>query len=142
MRKSTVPEATKAPAPGIRWLPASGLIVSRAAGVYWEAVRVSSSDAQQALQAARPPQNWNGPVIANDYTNAWTFLLARGPKTRWDVPGSRILRHGTRVAIPPAAARRGPDAHWAIPPQGPHLPSLTELRRLLTSASDHPRRHS
>ncbi|WP_329020626.1 helix-turn-helix transcriptional regulator [Streptomyces sp. NBC_01601] len=92
-------------------------------GEHFEAIRVPAGEARRAHEALGPA---NGPVLACSYTQTWHFLL--DPNTivaaAWNVPGTRLLRQGTLLGIPPAFVTRGRDVRWIVlPGQGTTAPA-------------------
>ncbi|MFF3556240.1 hypothetical protein ACFYXL_22875 [Streptomyces tsukubensis] len=84
-------------------------------GRYFRTVRVPYDTGLRAL-AAHPALE-SGPVIVNDFARVITFLLPLGTRPEhWNVPGTRFLRPGATVELPPAAAVRCRDIHWMTPP--------------------------
>ncbi|MEU3602676.1 hypothetical protein ABZ714_28770 [Streptomyces sp. NPDC006798] len=74
-----------------------------------------------------------GPVIVNDFARIIVFLLPADTRPEhWNVPGTRFLRPGVTVELPPAAAVRCRDIHWTTPP-ATHQPFVvSDLTATLT----------
>ncbi|MFD3422431.1 hypothetical protein [Streptomyces decoyicus] len=112
-------------------------------GRYFDAVR---ADADIAVGAHKILGPGCGPVLANSDTRAWFFLLEPGAMEpgSWRVRGSRLLRPGTLIAIPPAFITNGRDVRWvALPGRGTTCPH--DLRDALdgrTPPSPVPRQRS
>ncbi|MGC4916341.1 helix-turn-helix transcriptional regulator [Streptomyces albogriseolus] len=75
-----------------------------------------------------------GPVLANDVTRVWWFLLPLGKAEPglW-APGVRVLRRGTIIGIPPREVTGGKDVHWVVTP-GTQTTSADRLRAALNAA--------
>ncbi|WP_164662335.1 LuxR C-terminal-related transcriptional regulator [Streptomyces sp. S1D4-20] len=84
-------------------------------GEQFDAIRVPAGEARRAHEVLGPA---SGPVLACTYTQTWHFLL--DPNTivaaAWNVPGTRLLRQGTVLGIPPAFVTRGRDVRWIVLP--------------------------
>jgi len=84
-------------------------------GEQFDAIRVPASEARRAHEVLGPA---SGPILACTYTQTWHFLLE--PNTivaaAWNVPGTRLLRQGTLLGIPPAFVTRGRDVRWIVLP--------------------------
>ncbi|RLU82483.1 hypothetical protein CTZ27_29565 [Streptomyces griseocarneus] len=94
------------------WVP-DDCVRSVPADAHWHAVRVPFADGQHALRALGTSI---GPVIASKLAGHVTFLLNLHSLPSWNVIGTRLLRPGTMVEIPPAATTQGPDVHWLVLP--------------------------
>ncbi len=83
-------------------------------GRYFQTVRVPYREAEAAHTLLDP----RGPVLANLLAGACHFILDPGVAAadRWDVPGTRLLREGTRIDIPPPFAVSGRDMRWIVLP--------------------------
>ncbi|MFE0774189.1 hypothetical protein [Streptomyces sp. NPDC058861] len=79
-----------------------------------------------------------GPVLANDVTRTWWFLLPRGEAApgQW-MPGVRLLRRGTVIGIPPREVTTGKDVRWVTAP-GMQITSADRLREALIAAKATP----
>ncbi|MGW0770829.1 hypothetical protein [Streptomyces sp. NPDC002676] len=86
-----------------------------ACGTRFDAVRVPADIAARALDLLGPG---TGPVLATNYTQIWHFLLRPGliQPGRWETPGTRVLRRGTLIAVPPCDITAGDDVRWVVPP--------------------------
>ncbi|MEW1551803.1 hypothetical protein [Streptomyces tsukubensis] len=108
-------------------------------GAYFRTVRVPHDTGLAVLKAH--PGLESGPVIVNPFARIVVFLLPPGTHPEhWIVPGTRFLRPGVTVEIPPAAAVRCRDIHWLTPP-GSHRDYLvSDLVAALTGqpAPPHP----
>ncbi|MEE1930666.1 hypothetical protein V1J52_21150 [Streptomyces sp. TRM 70351] len=102
-----------APGPAHPWIP-HDRTVAIACGRYFDAVRVRADIAAPAL---RRLGSRTGPILANDITRIWWFLLTPGKIKHglWS-PGVRVLRPGTRIGIPPLHITTGKDVRWVIAP--------------------------
>ncbi|MDX3276984.1 MULTISPECIES: hypothetical protein [Streptomyces] len=92
-------------------------------GEQFDAIRVPAGEARRAHQVLGPV---SGPVLACTYTQTWHFLL--DPNTivaaAWNVPGTRLLRRGTLLGIPPAFVTHGRDVRWIVlPGRGTTVPA-------------------
>jgi DNA-binding NarL/FixJ family response regulator len=98
-------------------------------GEQFDAIRVPASEARRAHEILGPA---SGPVLACTYTQTWHFLLE--PNTivaaAWSVPGTRLLRQGTLLGIPPAFVTRGRDVRWIVLP-GRGMTAPAALRHAL-----------
>ncbi|MGW1275517.1 hypothetical protein ACWD4V_00980 [Streptomyces tsukubensis] len=84
-------------------------------GMCFRSVRVPYDTGLTVLKAH--PALENGPVIVNPYARVITFLLPADTRPEhWTVPGTRFLRPGVTVEIPPASAVCCRDIHWRTPP--------------------------
>jgi hypothetical protein len=112
------------------WLPWTRT-VSLPCGLYFEAVRVPAQWARDAHAVLGPD---SGGVLANQLSGTWIFL----PDT-WTLHGTRLVRRGTAVEVPPAFVVSGRDVHWAaLPGRGTTTPqalaTALTLRPSATSA--------
>ncbi|WP_055522784.1 helix-turn-helix transcriptional regulator [Streptomyces graminilatus] len=84
-------------------------------GEHFDAIRAPANEAQRAHEVLGPA---SGPVLACTYTKTWHFLLdpTTGTPPPWDVPGTRFLRRGTLLGIPPAFVTHGLDVRWIVLP--------------------------
>ncbi|MFI0219792.1 hypothetical protein [Streptomyces lydicus] len=84
-------------------------------GQYFDAVRVGVDSAVSAHEILGPH---SGPVLANSHTRTWFFLLEPGAVMPgfWEVRGSRLLRPGTIISVPPVFITTGRDVRWVILP--------------------------
>ncbi|MFD7919634.1 hypothetical protein ACFV3R_10455 [Streptomyces sp. NPDC059740] len=84
-------------------------------GQYFDAVRADADTAASAHAILGPH---SGPVLANSDTRTWFFLLEPGAVApgSWKVRGSRLLRPGTVISVPPAFITTGRDVRWVILP--------------------------
>lgn len=119
-------------------------------GQRFDAIRVPAGEAARAHAILGPA---SGPVLASAYTQAWHFLLDLGAVApgSWDAPGTRLLRPGTFLGVPPAHITYGRDVRWVVlPGQGETDPAALQEavagralippaapRRDLRSASSH-----
>ncbi|MFI8932496.1 hypothetical protein ACIG3E_33140 [Streptomyces sp. NPDC053474] len=118
-------------------LPTTVLRVAN--GEHFQAVRVAFGDAQRALKA--DPDLREGPVICGNGNGHMIFLLPPGTRPdQWDVPGTRFLRDGVTVEVPPVCAVRGPDIHWLTPPYAHRPLDGARLRHALTGTPRAPSR--
>ncbi|CAL9587821.1 hypothetical protein SUDANB106_05178 [Streptomyces sp. enrichment culture] len=114
------------------WIPRDRT-VAVACGRYFDAVRVRADIAAPALQRLG---SRTGPILANDITHVWWFLLMppdqiqHGP---WS-PGIRALRPGTRIGVPPLHITTGRDVHRVVAP-GHGVTSPEQLREALTEGA-------
>lgn len=117
-----------------QWVPQSRT-VTVACGPYFHAVRVQADIAAPALRLLGSDC---GPVLAHDTIRAWWFLLSPGPvePSLW-APGIRLLRPGTRIAVPPRRTTAGRDVRWVVTPGNTFTP-LGQLRAALAGT---PRPH-
>ncbi|MFD4634820.1 hypothetical protein ACFVYR_35915 [Streptomyces sp. NPDC058284] len=100
-------------------------------GTYFQAARVAHADARRALQA--DPGLLSAPVICSNAGGHLIFLLPpHASRDDWDVPGTRFLRDGVSVEIPPVGAVHGPDIHWLTRPEGHQALDPARLRGALT----------
>ncbi|MFJ3921650.1 hypothetical protein [Streptomyces sp. NPDC090022] len=113
------------------WMPTNGETVRRACGEDFDAVRVTADLAAPALAALGPGQ---GPVLANNTTKTWVFLVPPGsaPPGRWAL-GVRVMPRGAAIGIPPIGRTGGRDVHWAVPP-GRGVTYVEDLKRILTGS--------
>lgn len=98
-------------------------------GEQFDAIRVPASEARRAHEVLGPD---SGPVLACTYTQTWHFLLELHTivAAAWNVPGTRLLRQGTLLGIPPAFVTRGRDVRWIVQP-GRGTTAPTALRHAL-----------
>ncbi|MFH8257660.1 helix-turn-helix transcriptional regulator [Streptomyces roseolus] len=91
-----------------------------------------------AAPVLRRLSNGTGPVLANDVTRVWWYLLPLGEAEPglW-AAGVRVLRRGTVIGIPPREVTGGKDVHWVVTP-GIHTTSATRLREALIAAETAP----
>ncbi|MFK0154346.1 LuxR C-terminal-related transcriptional regulator [Streptomyces sp. NPDC090493] len=96
------------------WVPLTR-IIQVPCGEHFDAIRVGASEAQRAHKVLGPA---SGPVLACAYTQTWHFLLDPGAAVHavWNAPGTRALRCGTLLGIPPVCVTRGRDVRWIVPP--------------------------
>ncbi|MGW1280197.1 hypothetical protein ACWD4V_25030 [Streptomyces tsukubensis] len=100
-------------------------------GEHFQTVRVPYEPALWALRAH--PELAEGPVVVNPYAYVVTFLIPRSARREhWEVPGTRFLRPGVTVEIPPAVAVRCWDIHWLTPPQTHREYTVGDLAAVLT----------
>ncbi|MDT0321882.1 hypothetical protein [Streptomyces millisiae] len=111
-------------------------------GTYFDAIRVTPDlvrDVQRRLGYDI------GPVVNSAYAGTWHFLipLLPGASPAWDVKGSRLLRRGTPLALPPANVTTSRDLRWVVSPKKP-LTCPRALREALTGTDliTRPRRRS
>ncbi|MGW7304054.1 hypothetical protein ACWGI1_00570 [Streptomyces sp. NPDC054835] len=111
------------------WIPRSSATLPRICGRDFDAVRVNADIARPALAALGP---CTGPVLANNTTRTWHFLLEPGsvPPGRWGT-GARVMPYGASIGIPPLTTTAGRDVHWAVLP-GRGVTSADDLHRVLT----------
>ena len=112
-----------------RWVPRTRT-VPVLSGPHFQSVRVPAVWAEQAHQILGKA---SGPVLANALAGIWHFLLEPDSVTAgdWDLHGTRLVRPGTAVAVPPAFIVSGSDARWVVRPgQGTTDPA--DLRAALT----------
>ncbi|MEU9623302.1 hypothetical protein [Streptomyces sp. NPDC048155] len=88
-------------------------------GTHVQAIRVSPDVCRDVLQRMHdsgiPPERW-GPVLGNSEGRYAVFLMRPNSMAeRWRYAGSRALRSGTVLHLPPYAASSGP-VYWALPP--------------------------
>ncbi|MCZ0984452.1 LuxR C-terminal-related transcriptional regulator [Streptomyces diastatochromogenes] len=116
------------------WLPHSRT-VPVPCGTYFDAVRMPADIAAPVL---RRLGSGTGPVLANDVTRVWWFLLPRGEAEPglW-APGVRLLRRGTVIGVPPREVTGGKDVHWVVTP-GTQTTSADRLRAALNAADATP----
>ncbi|MFB7013763.1 MULTISPECIES: helix-turn-helix transcriptional regulator [unclassified Streptomyces] len=123
--------------------PLCGLQGSTAvAGNDVQPVRVSVEvcrDVLQRLHDSRvPPQEW-GPVLASSEGRYTVFMLRPGSlPDQWRYAGSRVLRPGTVLHLPPHTTPSGP-LYWAVPPAAWWNPDT--LMPLITGESPRRTRH-
>ncbi|MFF1712234.1 hypothetical protein [Streptomyces sp. NPDC058268] len=88
-------------------------------GEHFEAIRAPVTEAERAHQILG---SHSGPVLANFYTKIWYFLLEPGLVTpqAWTVRGTRLMRAGALIAIPPASITYGRDVRWVVLPEQGH----------------------
>ncbi|MFD4337835.1 hypothetical protein ACFWPP_11675 [Streptomyces anulatus] len=111
-----------------RWVP-SGWTTSVACGDYFDAVRVPADVAVPALSVLGPR---TGPVLANNTTRTWHFLILRPHRAEpgnWG-RGARVMPDGRSIGIPPTHRAGGRDVYWAVPPNG-FVTSPLRLREVL-----------
>ncbi|MER7047046.1 hypothetical protein [Streptomyces jumonjinensis] len=102
-------------------------------GEHFQAVRVPYESAMRTLTAH--PGLAHGPVVVNDYPRVVTFLIPRSTRPgHWNVPGTRFLRPGVIVEIPPAVAVRCRDIHWLTPPGTHRDYTVADLVAALTGS--------
>lgn len=84
-------------------------------GQYFDAVRAGADSAASAHEILGPH---SGPVLANSDTRTWFFLLEPGAVApgSWEIRGSRLLRPGTIISVPPAFITTGRDVRWVVLP--------------------------
>ncbi len=95
-------------------------------GRHFEAIRVPAGEAARAHAILGPA---SGPVLASAYAQSWHFLLDLGAVSpgSWDVPGTRLLRPGTILGVPPAHITFGRDVRWVVlPGQGETDPAALQ----------------
>ncbi|MFE3073612.1 hypothetical protein [Streptomyces sp. NPDC059247] len=119
------------------WVPRSGFPRRAVCGHDFDAVRVVAARGP-ALAAAVLNAGGRGPVLADPYSGSWHVFTAPGTMTlgdRWTTgSGFRLLRPGTRLRVPPANARAGPDLYWWVPP-GAGSTSAAQLVTALMAAT-------
>ncbi|MET9778929.1 hypothetical protein ABZ023_32550 [Streptomyces sp. NPDC006367] len=136
---TAAPRLPRPPAPGWPfpepgsaqpWIPYDRTVAVEC-GRHFDAVRVRADIATPALQRLG---SRTGPVLANDITRVWWFLLAPGNVQHglWS-PGVRVLRPGTRIGIPPLHITTGKDVRWVVAP-GHGATSPDRLHEALTAA--------
>ncbi|MFE4333251.1 helix-turn-helix transcriptional regulator [Streptomyces sp. NPDC056831] len=89
------------------------------AGIHVQAVRVSVEVCRDVLQRMHdngiPPERW-GPVLGNSEGRYAVFLMQPNSiADRWRYAGSRVLRSGTALHLPPYSAPIG-SLYWALTP--------------------------
>lgn len=97
-----------------------------AAGVHWDAVKVTRSFALEALEHL-PVHG----AVAVDPTPAGPYLYFLVPPRStggWDVPQSTALSETAHVALPPPDRVAPPGPYWLTPPG--HRPGLTRTDAL------------
>ncbi|WP_369362147.1 hypothetical protein AB5L52_00125 [Streptomyces sp. CG4] len=109
-------------------------------GRYFDAVRAPSYIAEPALALLG---SGIGPVLANNYAQAWHFLLRPGVAQlgRWDIRGVRLLRRGTAIAVPAYQVTAGDDVRWVVPP-GAGVTKVLDLESALAGRAPEPRRRA
>ncbi|MFG2210472.1 hypothetical protein [Streptomyces sp. NPDC048638] len=85
-------------------------------GAHFDAVRAPAVEAERAHHILGAH---SGPLLANFYTKTWYFLLEPGLVTpqSWAVRGTRLMRTGVLIAIPPASTTHGRDVRWVVLPE-------------------------
>lgn len=97
-----------------QWLPAGRIVAMRAAGQWWDAVRVPRHIGEAVLTALGDD---TGAVIEDPSGALMYWLIPPGAARTWTVPErSGVLVHGetTYVAVPGPQRTAGP--HWRVPP--------------------------
>ncbi|MFF4531608.1 hypothetical protein ACFY1P_20345 [Streptomyces sp. NPDC001407] len=115
------------------WVPLDR-VRSIAAGDRWHAIRVPYDDGRCALRALQSYDVRIGPVIANELAGHVTFLIELHLLTVWNVHGTRLLRPGTMVEIPPPTTTHGKDVRWLVLPEKDGGTHPRDLKRALTGA--------
>ncbi|MFI1012635.1 hypothetical protein [Streptomyces sp. NPDC020965] len=102
-------------------------------GVYFQTVRVPYDTGMNAVRTH--PALEQGPVVVNDFARVITLLIPRDTEPeQWNVPGTRFLRPGVTVEIPPATAVRCRDIHWLTPPAAHRPYVVADIVAALTGA--------
>ncbi|MFH8577091.1 hypothetical protein [Streptomyces zaomyceticus] len=103
---------------------------SVAVGVSWDAVRVPRSIGLIAVDILGQR---SGAVIDDGMALYW--LLPLRSASQWDIVGTRVLRDGETLSIPPARRTIGPGPHWRIcPGEDNHLTPADALRAAVEDA--------
>lgn len=86
-----------------------------AAGIDWDAVKVSRFHALQALERLDQP----GSVAVDPAAGqpVLYFFVPPGTTCGWDIPHSTALSTATHVVLPPSFRDAPPGPYWLIPPE-------------------------
>jgi hypothetical protein len=96
------------------WVPLTRT-VAVLTGPHFQSVRVPAVWAEQAHAVLGTAC---GPIVGNALAGIWHFLLEPGSLKAgdWNLYGTRLVRPGTAVAVPPAFIVSGNDARWVVHP--------------------------
>jgi hypothetical protein len=123
---------TKSTEHPLEWLPTGRTVAMRAAGEWWDAVRVPRYLGESVLTALGPAC---GAVIEDPSGALLYWLVPPGEAEGWQIqPGSGVYVQGaaTHLAVPGPQRTAGP--HWRVPPTRTRcLTDPVSLRRALAA---------
>ncbi|WP_018381728.1 hypothetical protein [Wenjunlia vitaminophila] len=119
--------------------PGGALAVPVAAGVHWDAVRVSDRALGAAVLVYLGRRT--GAVIQDGRTGVRYWLVPPRAADPWPaLPAVSVLGCGAFVAVPPPRRTTGPGPHWHVPPAPDrHLTPPELLGEALDTAVRHSR---
>ncbi|GAA3137537.1 hypothetical protein ACFQ0X_29650 [Streptomyces rectiviolaceus] len=122
--------------PSLEWMPGGRTVSMRAAGKWWDAVRVPRGIGLDALDRLG---DYTGAVIEDPSSARLYWLVPPGEADGWSLPvNAQVLVLGgtAYVAVPGPECTFGP--RWRVPPtQGDALTDTVRLHAALAAAAAH-----